>query len=135
MARKYRMTLAITLGLVLGWTAAGYLEGHLPGTVSSALAAEVPGDADSGAQTEHHGDADPHDEHHDLGEGRAQAQELVPREATDWYRPVVNIAVALFATALVIGCTVIALKGPDAPDPADDHDDHGHQNEHGHGHH
>lgn len=135
MARKYRISLAIVLGLALGWTAAGYLQGHLPGTVASVMAAETPADADSHAGPVHHDAADEHDEYHDLGEGRAQAQRLVPREATDWYRPVLNIAAALFIAALVIGSSVLALKGPDAPDPADHHDDHGDHGEHGDGHH
>ncbi len=72
-----------------------------------------------------HGDDDHHHARGNL------AKPLVPHgdHAPGWLGPVVWTAILLFVAAVVIGAPVLWLKGPDPPDPAEDH---GHDDAHGH---
>lgn len=77
-----------------------------------------------------HGDHDDHGHgdghHHD--EGMEKAAGLAVHEPPSWYRSVIAGAVTLFVLAMFLGSFAIITKGPEPPDPADDHG-------HGDGHH
>jgi hypothetical protein len=106
--RFARRSLAIVVGLTLGWYAAGF---------SSAATSGDPHDAPAG----------------DHDEAARAAAELAPtHEPTPWFRPVVGSAVGLFAAAIVLGIPALKLRGPLPPDPADVHDTHAAHDTHGH---
>ncbi len=78
---------------------------------------------DDQADNEHdsgHGDAD-NGGHGapDLGQQRAQA--LAVKSPPAWYSKVVWGIATLFVLAATLGSAAIVLKGPEPPDPADDH--------------
>jgi hypothetical protein len=145
MKRWLRRTLAVVVGLSLGWLAAGFLpsslsatpnesrpEGHVHPSTQPAAAAELTHEpAVEGESGEH--DA-----------GLAAAQNLVPAPgSTPWLRPVLFGIAGLFVAALVVGLAVRAwgIRDPSIVATEEDqkaaHDDHAHD-DHGHdsaGHH
>ena len=150
--RRIRKVAAIMIGVMLGWYFAELAFNQLPQMTQSAHAvdsapklalneepakdqAKEPAkkEADPAkAKDQQPKDAakskDTHNHH-----APESVQNLVPGKGqTDWYGRVVWYAVLLFILAVVLGPVVIALKGPDLPDPADKHDDHAHGGGHGH---
>jgi len=90
---------------------------------------------------DHSADSSDHDGHdHGDHSGPHAADLLKPGENdAPWYSSVLVIAGGLFVAAVLLGIPAMKLKGPEPPDPADDHhghDDHGHgdHDDHGHGH-
>jgi len=119
--RVLRRTLAIMLGLYLGWIAADVAFEQLPSLDSAAFAdsAPQPGNAAAG---------DDHGHVHSI-------EALTPGEGqTPWFGKMVFFAAALFVLAAVLGPVAMSLKSPEPPEPKDHdhHDDHTHV-AHGHG--
>ena len=105
MRRFMRRVIVITIGLMLGWNAAGF--------VSQGLAGDTAASQDSG-----HGAVEGHDEH---GSGAAAiaAAQLVPDPGqVGWFPAVRTGAVLFFVMAVLIGVPALLLKAPDPPDPA-----------------
>ena len=122
MKRLTRRTLAIVLGLALGWWCAG-LAPQIPPAVGVSFAEEAH-DTSASDHAAKHGQEDPHDS------GHSGANELVPKEGdTPWFKPVIIATMSLFLAAIVLGIPALKLRGPEPPDPADasthDHDEHG----------
>ena len=118
--RILRRTLAIMLGIYLGWVAADVAFEQVPGPDSSAFGAAAGGVEAAGG----------HDGHmHSI-------DALKPGPGhTPWFGKVVFFAVTLFVAAAVLGPVALSLKSPEPPDPADHHDahdDHAHGGGHGH---
>lgn len=111
MNRITRRTLAVIAGLVIGWYAAGMVGPHLP--LVGVSVAETTHEAD----VQGHGAG--HDDHADN-----EATALVPHEAMPWLQPVIVVAIGLFIAAIVLGPAAMSIRGPELPDPADDHEDH-----------
>ncbi len=130
MSRFTRRTLAVVLGLALGWYIAGTAGHLLPG--ASISLADDPHDqatsgqahpSESGPGHSNPSEADAH--------GPQAARDLVPgANDVPFIRPVVYATAGLFIAAIVLGIPALALRGPEPPDPADEHahgrDDHAH---------
>lgn len=111
MKRLTRRTLAIVMGLGLGWWVAGLAPQILPGVEVSF--------AD---QNEHAHSNEGNSVH---GEDSA-ASELVPeKKHAPFFKPVLGTIVGLFIAAVVLGIPALKLRGPEPPDPAaaHEHDD------------
>lgn len=81
------------------------------------------------AAPEPHGDEEHGDHHGD----NSRAEALAVSEPPPWYGKVVTGFLVLFLLAVFVGSAAIIVRGPEPPDPADDHG-HGHGDGHGHGH-
>lgn len=147
MTRFLRKTLAVLLGLTLGWIAAGYLPDSLGLSGRQSFADEVNHQHhDHSAPSPHHENTDgttvgthsehhastSHDDHHDLDEGQIAASKLKPQEGVDsaWYRKVLWAIAALWVAALLLGYPAWKLRGPDLPEAPHTHDDHAHHAAH-----
>lgn len=104
MRRMTRRVIGLAVGLVLGWSAAGY------------ISQGVAGDMDLTSKST----AAVHDDHGDAAADAAG--KLVPAE-TAWFSGVGTGAVVLFVLAVLLGIPALALKAPEPPDPAA-HDHH-----------
>ena len=113
MRRTLRRFWAITLGLALGWYAAGLL----PGDFDSPPQAIAAGSASSSGAA-----ADGKSKAPDPGEAAAAklTPESLPQQAP-FFSAVVFGTVGLFVAAVVLGVPALALKGEDPSDPADTH--------------
>lgn len=121
MKRMTRRSLAILLGLTLGWYAAGLM----PGT-SVTMA------ADGGTST--HKSDEHHDHDHDADHAPAATMLSVGPSQSPWLSSVLTAAAGLFAAAIVLGIPAMKLRGPEPVEPADHADDHHHDHGHdGHG--
>ena len=161
MKRIVRRSLAIAVGLALGWLAAGVA---MNTGVSATMASdEVPaseaksepasteapaaphvdapvGDKPHAASVEHPAGAPAHPgeghggghEGHDPAVAAMQGLRPSPDQIS-WYPNVLLAIAGLFLAAATIGMISLKIRGPLPPDPADTHDDHAHD-DHGHGH-
>ena len=107
-----RRTWTVTLGLILGWMAAGIM---------------LSWDAPTKAASDQHQAAEPGDASSEARGAEYAAEQLYigsGPDKTNWYGWVLYGALVLFAGAVVIGPTAVRLRGPVPPDPADEHHDH-----------
>ena len=128
MSRFTRRTLAVVLGLGLGWYIAG-TAGHLLPAVG-ALRADNPHDQTASGEA-HPSESRSGDDNlsGDVAHGPQAAKDLVPgANDVPFIRPVVYAAAGLFIAAIMLGIPALALRGPEPPDPANEHahgrDDH-----------
>jgi len=114
MERLTRRTVAVILGLSLGWWIAGLAPHFVPG-VGMSFAGEAQSTSPSVHTVEDdHGDAS------GSGHSGGRAGHLVPREAdTFWYKPVLIAVISLFVAAIVLGIPALRLRGPEPPESAD----------------
>ena len=111
--KRLTRTLAIVMGLGLGWWVAGLAPQILPGVEASFADQDEHGQASEGQSVEHEDSA---------------ASELVPeKKDAPFYKPVLWAIVGLFIAAVVLGIPALKLRGPEPPDPAAAH---GHDDEH-----
>lgn len=108
MRRMTRRVIGLAVGLVLGWSAAGYISQGLAGDMGLTSKSTVAAHA---AVHDDHGDAAAH-----------AAGMLVPAAAA-WFPAVCTGTVVLFVLAVLLGVPALALKAPEPPDPAA-HDHH-----------
>lgn len=108
MRRMTRRVIGLAVGLVLGWSAAGYISQGVAGDMDLTSKSTA---AAHGAVHDDHGDA-----------AADAAGKLVPAEAA-WFSGVGTGAVVLFVLAVLLGVPALALKAPEPPDPAA-HDHH-----------
>lgn len=109
MRRFTRRAIVMTIGLVMGWSAAGFVSQGLAGDTVSPSAAE-------GGSSDHGG--------HGKSEAADAAAQLVPTVGQmRWFPAVRTGAVMLFVLAVLLGVPALLLKAPDPPDPAA-HDHH-----------
>jgi hypothetical protein len=117
MKRMLRLSLGVMLGLWLGYTAAGLMPMSLyaaAGGPDAAVEGGAPGDAGQ----------------------QSAAQLVVAADQVPWLTPVLWGVAGLFVAAVTLGFLAQKLRGPEPPDPADDHhhaDDHHVGAPHGHG--
>jgi len=109
MRRMTRRVIGLAVGLVLGWSAAGY--------ISQGLAGDM--DLTSKSTAAAHGEV--HDGHGDVAAKAAGV--LMPATAAAWLLGVCTGAAVLFVLAVLLGIPALALKAPEPPDPAA-HDHH-----------
>ena len=106
MRRITRRVIVVTVGTLLGWSAAGY--------VSQGMAGDTVSKDDTTAPA-HAG----HDEHGSDAAATAATAMLVPSiDQIDWFPAVRTGAVMLFVLAVLLGIPALVLKAPDPPDPA-----------------
>ena len=106
MRRITRRVIVITVGTVLGWSAAGYVSQGMAGDAASKHDTTVPA----------HGG---HDEHGaDAATTAATAMLVPPIDQIGWFPAVRTGAVLLFVLAVLLGIPALVLKAPDPPDPA-----------------
>lgn len=152
MRRNVRRGIAVAVGLVLGWSAAGLAPAFFGGSVSLAEEAH-PASATEGHASgdgHHHVAGESHDEHAAAGgdhghagdhgdhgdTGIIAAQQLVPSQRdVPWLGGVLAAVVLLFIAAVVLGIPALRLRGPLPPDPAEAlaHDEGHHAEDHGGG--
>ncbi|MEX2213672.1 MAG: hypothetical protein WD768_06070 [Phycisphaeraceae bacterium] len=127
--RRLRKLTAIVIGLALGWTIAELAFNQVPQASNAAMAATAAAAPEGDHPKPVGGEVDhaKHDHH-----APASVMNLKPGEGqTPWFGTVVWYAILLFVLAAALGPLVIALKGPDLPEPVAKHDAHGHD-DHGH---
>ncbi len=128
-------TIAIGLGLALGWWAAGVVQDSLSAAQdphadppSTASVAEGPQETGHGgdAGSPHgpdapHRDAD-HGEQDDVAHhDNANVRALAPREDPGFFSAMTTMIIVLFVLAAVVGSAALLMRGPEPPDPADEH--------------
>jgi len=122
-----RRVLGVTIGLALGWSAAGYWSSttlaqepdphhqdhHWVDVTSEGVHDPIPHPAT------HTGEHDAHSQ--ELDQGQQAAAQLVPHPGqVDWYPSVLMALGGLFAAAVVLGVPALKLAAPDKAEPAND---------------
>lgn len=123
--RLFRRTMAVLLGLWLGWLAADVAFEQVPGAGLATPAFAAAGPSGEGAD---------HADHEHV----RSVEALKPHDGAPWIWKVILFSALLFGAAALIGPAVMSLKAPEPPEPADDHghdagDSHGGGHGHGHG--
>jgi hypothetical protein len=134
-------TIAILLGLTLGWWAAGFVQTGVS-TAQEHPAEEVhrtdPLDShDEGAEEHAPGAGQEHAEEtaHTEGEGASHGdahggshgevnpniRALAPAEEPGYFTTMTTLVIVLFVLAALVGSAALVMKGPEPPDPADEH--------------
>ncbi len=110
MKRTLRRIIGVSVGLSLGWWAAGLL----PGSLSAEPARpghEAPANKQHDAAHADDSAAKGHDAHHEADAGLIAARQIVPsREQVPWLRPVLLGVGGLFAAAILIGVPLSRMK-------------------------
>ncbi len=126
-------TIAILLGLTLGWWAAGFVQTGVS-TAQEHPGEEVhstdPLDSHDGGVEEHapgasqeHGEETAHAEEHGAGHGEVNPniQALAPAEEPGYFTTMTTLVIVLFVLAALVGSAALVMKGPEPPDPAAEH--------------
>lgn len=114
-------TIAIVLGLVLGWWAAGFVQTTITAAQDPHGPAETHESHDAAPDETPHGEQVHGEGGHGDGHGGA-ARALVPEENPPYFAAMTTIIIVLFVLAAVVGSAALLIKGPEPPDLADEHD-------------
>ena len=110
--RITRKRVAVAIGLCLGWYLAGLAGPYLP-FVGASVAEDSP--TEKLREPAGYGDSE-------YGEAGKVSKNLVPGSRPAWLNDVLTVAGGLFVAAVLLGPIALALRGPERPDPADEHE-------------